>query len=122
MTESRSMSETKISDLRVQLNTPYLYLHQGNCEHIISFKNVRRIHPRDCHIKRAYPLITYFNRRESVRCLICMKPAYWQVANSKRCMQNPTNLCMMCHKCLHFDEDGKPICEFNAVFIDDFRM
>ena len=35
------MEDTKFLDLNVQLGVPYLYQHQGNCEHIIIFTDIR---------------------------------------------------------------------------------
>ena len=39
--QPKSMSKTKFSDLEVRFGYPYLYLHQGDCEHIIVFTSMR---------------------------------------------------------------------------------
>ncbi|KAK3911750.1 snRNA-activating protein complex subunit 3 [Frankliniella fusca] len=36
------MEETKIIDLTVRLGYPYLYQHQGNCEHLFCFSDIRQ--------------------------------------------------------------------------------
>ena len=40
-----SMADTRLGALTVQLNFPYLYSHQGNCEHLIVFTDARLHNP-----------------------------------------------------------------------------
>jgi snRNA-activating protein complex subunit 3 len=35
------MADTTFEDLTFQMDVPYLFVHHGNCEHIIRFKEVR---------------------------------------------------------------------------------
>ena len=37
------MEETRFLDLKIQLGVPYMYQHQGNCEHIITFLDIRLV-------------------------------------------------------------------------------
>ena len=39
--KSADMATTHIRDLNVRLNQPYAYVHQGDCEHVIVFKDLR---------------------------------------------------------------------------------
>lgn len=39
--KKQKMEETKIFDLTVKLGYPYLYQHQGNCEHLFCFSDIR---------------------------------------------------------------------------------
>ncbi|VDO38097.1 unnamed protein product [Haemonchus placei] len=39
-TEVADMNTTRIVDLKCRLGAPYLYLHVGACEHLITFNNV----------------------------------------------------------------------------------
>ena len=41
--QTAKMEDTKFLDLNVQLGVPYLYQHQGNCEHIIIFTDIRSV-------------------------------------------------------------------------------
>ena len=36
-----SLKDTKWTDLKIRLNTPYLFVHLGGCEHIFSISNIR---------------------------------------------------------------------------------
>lgn len=49
------MDETRFEDLRVRLNFPYLLMHQGKCEHLVVFTEVRLAHPSDDQDIRNYP-------------------------------------------------------------------
>lgn len=39
----KSMEHTLLADLSICLGQPYLYVHQGNCEHIIQFTDIRYV-------------------------------------------------------------------------------
>ena len=38
---SKRMEDVVFEDLRVKLGYPYLYCHQGNCEHLLIFTDMR---------------------------------------------------------------------------------
>ncbi len=39
--QTAKMEDTLFVDLTVKLGHPYLYFHQGDCEHIMVFSNIR---------------------------------------------------------------------------------
>ena len=39
--KSSKMKETTFENLELRLGYPYLFCHQGNCEHIVIFKDMR---------------------------------------------------------------------------------
>lgn len=39
----KSMHETVLKDLPLRLGYPYLYMHQGKCEHLITFTDARYV-------------------------------------------------------------------------------
>lgn len=41
MFESHEMADAMFEDLRVRLNYPYLFVHQGDCEHVMMVRDVR---------------------------------------------------------------------------------
>ncbi|XP_020904044.1 snRNA-activating protein complex subunit 3, partial [Exaiptasia diaphana] len=41
------MEDTKFESLTIRLGYPYLYCHQGNCEHIVIFTDLRLLHVDD---------------------------------------------------------------------------
>ena len=40
-TKSMDMNECSFNDLKVRLGCPYVFLHQGQCEHLVVFKDIR---------------------------------------------------------------------------------
>lgn len=38
---SKSMSDQTFNDLTIRLGAQYLFVHQGNCEHIVVFTDLR---------------------------------------------------------------------------------
>ncbi len=45
--EKGVMEHTKIEDLDVRLGYPYVFCHQGDHEHLISFSDARLVSPED---------------------------------------------------------------------------
>lgn len=39
--QRKHMHSTLIQDLKIRVNHPYLFVHQGNCEHIVIFRDLR---------------------------------------------------------------------------------
>ena len=50
-TKSASMSNVTFNDLRIRLGCPYIFLHQGDCEHLIIFKDIRFVR---CSLDTSY--------------------------------------------------------------------
>lgn len=93
------MHNFKICDLSVRFGFPYLYQHQGNCEHLIIFSDARLMHPTKDNLRSEnYPLIT--NRREqSHSCMACgLRISEWVV---KECKRFPHDIAFLCNEC-HF--------------------
>nr|KAG5699541.1 hypothetical protein BaRGS_033737 [Batillaria attramentaria] len=49
------MEDTTFNDLEIQFGAPYLYQHQGNCEHLMVFTDLRLLHPDDPQSITMYP-------------------------------------------------------------------
>jgi len=107
------MAETRFIDLDIRLGQPYVYLHQGNCEHFFIFTDVRLLSPDDCFDRTCYPVVHNVLRSHRVRCRACDTfTATWMTSGSKR---DPEDPCFYCDKCLqmfHYDHDGKKIDDF----------
>lgn len=90
------MEETKFSDLTLQLGYPYLYQHQGDCEHIMVFSDIRLLKPySDSSDPSDYPKILSTNRRTKVRCGFCnLTTAKWITLGNNRLPVNPFYFCV----------------------------
>jgi len=66
-----TLHETYLKDITIQLGYPYVYVHQGNCEHIFIFQDIRLM---DRHEQeKDFPSVTSINSlRPRVKCGICL--------------------------------------------------
>ncbi|XP_039298765.1 snRNA-activating protein complex subunit 3 [Nilaparvata lugens] len=70
--DTKDMAATRISDLTVELDYPYLFQHLGNCEHLIEFSGGRiLLAQRDSLCSAHYP----WSRKDYITkgkyCIIC---------------------------------------------------
>jgi hypothetical protein len=78
---SRKMEETRFHDLSVCLGKPYVYVHQGDCEHVVMVSDIRILHPSECHDISVYPLVIEHPRSttHSFKCRACGAHKAWSV-------------------------------------------
>ncbi|KND03743.1 uncharacterized protein SPPG_01201 [Spizellomyces punctatus DAOM BR117] len=111
------MSERRFIDLTLRLNTPYLFVHQGNCEHIMVFKEVRLITEQDDRRLHAYPKTIASSRLLQFHqlCNICgSHKAEWATTEDMRADRDPCLWCDDCFDKFHFNEDGSKAFDFEA--------
>ncbi|XP_071450121.1 snRNA-activating protein complex subunit 3-like [Hetaerina americana] len=95
--KSIHMNEASIQDLNIRLGYPYVYQHQGNCEHIIIFSDARLIQPADSLSSTDYPVLLSISSQNSKYCMICGHyVARWICRHSSRL---PFSICYMCDNC-----------------------
>ncbi|XP_042867145.1 snRNA-activating protein complex subunit 3-like [Penaeus japonicus] len=119
---SESMSEVTFQDLQVRLGYPYVFLHQGNCEHIVTFTDVRLHHQNDVQDPERFPLLRGQASKLSVKCMICsLNLANWIVMDEPRL---PLPIAHVCHRCLKlfcYDHKGAKINNIKVFpFFDEF--
>lgn len=115
------MEETKFEDLEIRLGYPYVYLHQGYCEHLIVFSDMRIIHANDSQRVSDYPvLVKTYPLGRRVRCELCREcTATWVTYENKRVTHDPFFFCGKCFTKYNYTADGKKIGNFRAEpFVD----
>lgn len=119
--ETRSMEQSFFIDLQLKLGHPYVYRHQGICEHIIVFKNARLIHFYDPRVSHLYPLHEAICPSRARFCNICGSLiAKWCVQDCERLPNDPSYLCSDCFKGYLY-KDGEKICQFKAYKFCDAK-
>jgi hypothetical protein len=70
---SKIMHETTFNDLRIVLGKPYLYRHQGSCDHIVQFRDIRKAHvvKRIAENSDNYPIVISERKKYKKTCLCC---------------------------------------------------
>ncbi|XP_039758455.1 uncharacterized protein LOC120632595 isoform X2 [Pararge aegeria] len=103
----RDMADVRVDQLLV-------YVHQGNCEHLFTFSDVRLLNPTDPLRLSVYPFHTAISQNQTIYCTTCAEfGAKWIVTGCSRVPFDPAFFCETCFK-LYLYKDGKKICDFKA--------
>ncbi|GMS84172.1 hypothetical protein PENTCL1PPCAC_6347, partial [Pristionchus entomophagus] len=112
-TKVESMSGITILDLTLRLGQPYMFMHSGNCEHILTFTDLRLMTKDDEQDDSKYPIVT-FERGGNMQCMACKKmEAGMGVENNSRLPMTPAFFCDTCFKEFHFSH-GQRLGDFKA--------
>lgn len=110
----KSMEETKFEDLNVRVGFPQLFRHYVNCEHIISFTDIRLLAPDDPLKSSDYPILRCISSSKMTLCGICgIIEATFIVKKSNIHIQDPSFLCRNCFISFHYI-DGEKVDNFQA--------
>ncbi|XP_035166795.1 snRNA-activating protein complex subunit 3 isoform X3 [Oxyura jamaicensis] len=69
--QSVKMEDYTFNDLSLKIGFPYLFCHQGNCEHIVIITDIRLIHHDDCLDRNLYPLLIKKHWLCTRKCFVC---------------------------------------------------
>ncbi|XP_071846004.1 snRNA-activating protein complex subunit 3-like isoform X1 [Apostichopus japonicus] len=116
----KTMAEVTFNDLQIRLGYPYLYCHQGNCEHLVVFSDIRLMHGDDCQDPAKYPMLINKPFKKRLLCMICKAfCSKWMTRNDSFTPLDRTFQCDTCFRMLHYDQDGKKLGTFEAYpYID----
>lgn len=121
--KAKVMHETRFIDLELRLGFPYVYMHQGNCEHLIVFTDVRLHHQNDSQDPARYPMLRGQASKLAVKCYICsLNLANWIVMNESRIPVPNAHVCDRCLKQFCYTARGTKVLPNIRVypFIDEF--
>ena len=118
-----SMHETAFEDIWVRLGSGAagLYCHQGGCEHLIVFQDVRAydtsIDPQYVHqypVKVRNPGVKLSRKRQCEAC--ALRPAHKVTQGDRSAPHTPYFWCKECFGQMHYDEEGKALYTDYKVF------
>ncbi|XP_045877654.1 snRNA-activating protein complex subunit 3 isoform X1 [Meles meles] len=113
--QTARMEDFTFNDLFIKLGFPYLYCHQGDCEHVIVITDIRLAHCDDCLDRTLYPLLTKKHWLWTRKCFVCkMYTARWVTNNDSFAPEDPCFFCDVCFRMLHYDSEGNKLGEFLA--------
>merc|ERR1712098_59693 len=70
-----NMSQMQLKDLPIKLGCHYMYRHQGNCDHVIIFNQMRMFNNQDIQNVKAYPFAVFGrSRRERSAAFVTSTP------------------------------------------------
>eukprot|EP00850_Spirogloea_muscicola_P023688 SM000378S14276 [mRNA] locus=s378:67686:71323:- [translate_table: standard] len=113
---AKDMHATTFADLRLRVGALYLYCHQGDCKHIVSFLDVRRLHQQDPQQSSAYPVVLHKPKYWLRRCSVCHRHTAEKVTiDDKLAPERVSLFCEPCYFNLHYSKDGE-------LLYDDFSV
>ncbi|KAM5193223.1 snRNA-activating protein complex subunit 3 isoform 1-T1 [Mantella aurantiaca] len=114
------MEDYTFNDLNLKIGFPYLYCHQGDCEHIVTITGIRLIHHDDCLDRNLYPLHVRKHWICTRKCHVCkLYIAKWVTKNDSFAPDDPCFFCDVCFKMLHYDREGNKLGDFVAyAYVD----
>ncbi|XP_056136441.1 snRNA-activating protein complex subunit 3 [Lampris incognitus] len=114
------MEDTQFVDLTVKVGFPYLYCHQGDCEHLVIITDVRLSHKNDCLDRTLYPLLIHKHRVSTRKCSVChVYIGRWMTVNDQFAPSDPCLFCDKCFRMLHYDTQGNKLGDFMAyAYVD----
>ncbi|XP_050013427.1 snRNA-activating protein complex subunit 3 [Alexandromys fortis] len=113
--QTARMEDFTFNDLNIKLGFPYLYCHQGDCEHVVVITDIRLAHHDDCLDRTLYPLLTKKHWLWTRKCFVCkMYTARWVTNNDTFAPEDPCFFCDVCFRMLHYDSEGNKLGEFLA--------
>ena len=121
ITKTVDMSERRFMDLELHLGLPYVFIHQGGCEHLIVIEQIRLFHPGDDPRVVNYPRQVFRSGPRRLSCGICNERfARWVTFNDEDAPSSPCYFCFECFYMLHYSVDCEKLNDFNAyVYLEN---
>lgn len=118
--KTAKMEDTSFYDLKMKVGFPYLYTHQGDCEHVVILTDVRLVHQDDCLDLKLYPLITHKHRVVTRKCSVChLYISRWMTTSDALAPTDPCLFCDQCFRMFHYDDKGDKLGDFLAyAYVD----
>ncbi|XP_014219397.1 snRNA-activating protein complex subunit 3 isoform X2 [Copidosoma floridanum] len=108
------MEETRIDSLKMKFGFPWVYQHQGDCEHLICFSDARLVNKSDELNANCYPRIVRIKPRPNRYCMTCgLYNVSWISTSNDRLPHNPCLFCDSCFKSYNYVK-GKKVGNFKA--------
>jgi hypothetical protein len=109
--EVRVMADVTFAELAPRLFQPYLFCHQGQCDHLLLLTDLRLYSPGglggDVTPPTLYPRLIFQRRIRQPKCQLCHTyAAQFVVVGDLNAPASPCRFCADCHRALHLAEDG----------------
>ncbi|KAF6209598.1 hypothetical protein GE061_015346 [Apolygus lucorum] len=107
------LEQSTMADLRdIRLGYPYVYIHQGTCEHIVIICDARLLHPTDCLDSSKYPIMIAFSSLRPRYCFAChVKMSKYLIVDCNRLPEDAVFTCTACLESYNY-KGGQKIGKF----------
>lgn len=95
----------KFLDLTVTLGMPYVFLHQGDCEHLFIVRDVHKTYLYDDNVHKQ---VLWKRPARIIPCDVCrVRMAEHFTIGDRIADSSPFHYCRTCYEDAHYDKDGK---------------
>lgn len=112
------MEDYRFEDIEFRLGYPYLYLHQGDCEHLFTISDIKYVTECSSLNRVKFPLVTAAalgGKSRNLRCYMCQnRPPHWYTRDNNRLPMDPFFFCETCFHSFNYDENKRKIGKFRA--------
>ncbi|KAJ2828391.1 hypothetical protein GGI24_002403 [Coemansia furcata] len=113
--QSRLMDGARFQDLSIRLKQPYIFMHQGDCEHVMMFTDLRLLGPKDDQFVESYPKQIFRTRHMRHKCRMCSAyPAQFVTKNDFHSGMSPCYFCEKCYTPFHFGADEEKLLDHDV--------
>lgn len=116
--KSAKMEDHTFEDLEFRLGCPYLYLHQGDCEHLFTISDIKYVTKSPALDQVKFPSVTAAalgGKAQNLRCYMCQnRPPHWYTRDNHRLPLDPFFFCETCFHSFNYDANKKKIGNFRA--------
>ncbi|KAJ2910382.1 hypothetical protein GGI21_000936, partial [Coemansia aciculifera] len=113
--QSRLMDGARFLDLSIRLKQPYIFMHQGDCEHVLMFTDLRLLGPKDDQFVESYPKQIFRTRHMRHKCRMCSSyPAQFVTKNDFHSGMSPCYFCEKCYTPFHFGVNDDKLLEHDV--------
>ncbi|ETI53470.1 hypothetical protein F441_03580 [Phytophthora nicotianae CJ01A1] len=105
----RSLHASTFADLELHVDVPGVYIHQGECEHLLRLRDARLPHELDAPKSAGiFPLRLPNPLNRPLRnCLICQNySAKYVCYGDRMAVVDPMFFCNRCYRAAHYDANG----------------
>ncbi|KAJ2493881.1 hypothetical protein IWW37_000267 [Coemansia sp. RSA 2050] len=113
--QSRLMDGARFLDLSIRLKQPYIFMHQGDCEHVLMFTDLRLLGPKDDQFVESYPKQIFRTRHMRHKCRMCSAyPAQFVTKNDFHSGMSPCYFCEKCYTPFHFGVNDEKLLDHDV--------
>ncbi|RIB18347.1 snRNA-activating protein complex, subunit 3 [Gigaspora rosea] len=119
------MENVTFNELSIKLNQPYLFVHQGNCQHTVVFRDLRYFLNSSPRLRcimvlfdypTVYPKAIFRGKIGRHKCRMCMqRPAILVTVNDFLSGESPAYFCDPCYYQFHYNAD-------QTLLYDNFQV
>ena len=114
--EKKNMQTLTLEDISFELHKPFVFIHQGNCEHMMLVDDIRLISNNEFESKNEFPRTTRNLRYDRFKCSMCsVYPATKITHEDIVSGFSPCYFCDICFESFHHGDSNVKVIEYSGA-------